>query len=68
MTNKEDQIKVFFKKIHNVVADFNIIITEEDYLQLYIKQMYDNTIVDKEEMTKWENKTKAKNMWVNANT
>ena len=57
MTNKEDHIKVFGKRINNVVADFNIIITEEDYLQLYIKQMYDNTIVDKEEMTKWEKKT-----------
>ena len=47
MTNKEDQIKVFCKKIHNVVADVNIIITEEDKLQLYIKQMYDKTIFDK---------------------
>ena len=57
MTNKEDHIKVFGKRINNVVADFNIIITEEDKLQFYTEKIYDNTTFDKEEMTKWEKKT-----------
>ena len=36
MTNKEDHIKVFGKRINNGVAYVKIIITEEDKLQFYI--------------------------------
>ena len=38
------------------MAYVNIIIIEEEKMQFYIEQMYDNTIFDKEEMTKWEKK------------
>ena len=47
MMKKEYHIKVFGKRINNVVADVNIIITEEDKMQFYIYQMYDNTMFDK---------------------
>ena len=66
ITNKEDHIKVFGKSINNVVADVKIIITEEDKLQFYIDHMYDNTLFDKEEITKWEKKKKSEKTWVNA--
>ena len=66
MTNKEDHIKLFGKRIKNVVADLRIIITEEDKLQFYIDHIYDNTMFDKEEIKKWEKKKKSKKTWVNA--
>ena len=66
MTNKEDHIKVFGKSINNVVADVKIIITEEDKLQFYIDQIYDNTMFDKEDITKWEKKKKSEKTSVNA--
>ena len=47
MTKKEDHVKLFDKRINNVVAYVNIIITEEDKLQLYIDQMYDKNMFDK---------------------
>ena len=43
-----------------------IIITEEDKLQFYIDHIYDNTMFEKEEITKWEKKNKSKKTWVNA--
>ena len=66
MTNKEDHIKVFGKRINNFVADVKIIITEQYKLKFYIDQIYDNTIFDKEEITKWEKKKKSEKTWVNA--
>ena len=66
MTIKEYHIKVIGKRTNNVVADVKIIITEEDKLQFYVEQMYDRTIFDKEDMTKWEKKTKYNKTWVNA--
>ena len=48
------------------MADVNIIITEQEKLQFYIEQIYDNTISDKEEITKWEKKKKSEKTWVNA--
>ena len=66
MTNKEDHIKVFGKRINSVVDYLNIIITEEENLQLYIDHIYDNIMFDKEEITKWEKKNKSKKTWVNA--
>ena len=66
MTNKEDHIKVFGMRINNVVDDVKIIITEEDKLQFYINQIYDNTMFDKEDITKWEKKKKSEKTSVNA--
>ena len=47
MTKKEYHIKVFSKRINNVVVDVKIIITEDEKMQFYIDQMYDNTMFDK---------------------
>ena len=66
MPNKEDHIKLFGMRINNVVDDVKIIITEEDKLQFYIDQIYDNTMFDKEDITKWEKKKKSEKTSVNA--
>jgi hypothetical protein len=68
----EQNLTAFGKRLDDnrvCIKQFGIIISDEDNLQFYLKQMYASNHFDKKEMTEWENKPEAtKNDFNNAKT
>ena len=67
--NQEDHITVLGKRLNYDqanLADFNVIITEEDKLQLYIEKMHDIATLEKEYIINWENSMESDRTWANS--